>query len=61
MHEVETPVMEKLRRQSDLLKNCYDDADLGALLRSEPFRDFREKFPEPKDKPARGSRDADEP
>jgi predicted Zn-dependent protease len=33
------------------LKSLYQDADLGPLLRSEPFRAFREKFPEPRDKP----------
>ena len=26
---------------------CYQDPDLGPLLRSDPFRDLREKFPEP--------------
>jgi hypothetical protein len=31
-----------------LLSSCYKDADLGPLLRSEPMRPFRERYPEPK-------------
>jgi hypothetical protein len=30
------------------LKGCYEDADLGPILRSNAFREFRAKFPEPK-------------
>jgi hypothetical protein len=30
-----------------LLSACYRDDDLGPLLRSEPFREFRAKYPEP--------------
>ena len=33
------------------LRSCYQDEDLGALLRSERFREFRDKYPEPKDAP----------
>jgi predicted Zn-dependent protease len=35
------------RPGSFLLEDCYRDADLGPILRSEPFREFRERFPEP--------------
>ena len=31
------------------LRTCYQDPDLGPLLRGEAFREFREKYPEPKD------------
>src|SRR5262249_19749504 len=30
------------------VKYLYQDPDLGPLLRSDPFRSFREKYPEPK-------------
>jgi hypothetical protein len=30
------------------VEDCYRDPDLGPILRSEPFRRFRERFPEPK-------------
>jgi tetratricopeptide (TPR) repeat protein len=30
------------------LASCYSDADLGPILRSDAFRAFREKFPEPR-------------
>jgi tetratricopeptide (TPR) repeat protein len=39
-----------LPRQQFLLEECYRDADLGPILRGEPFRAFRERFPEPKEK-----------
>jgi len=42
-------VMEKLRSRSWVLRGCYQDADLGAILRGEAFRAFREQFPEPKE------------
>jgi predicted Zn-dependent protease len=54
-------VVEKLRTQPYLVASCYQDEDLGAILRSEPFRAFREKFPEPEDKPGRGGFDPDDP
>ncbi len=47
-------VVEKLRLASYFLRSCYQDADLGMILKSEPFREFREKFPEPKDEPLIG-------
>jgi tetratricopeptide (TPR) repeat protein len=31
-----------------LLRRCYEDEELGPILRSEAFRSLREKFPEPK-------------
>ncbi len=41
-------VVEKLALQPWLLSSCYRDADLGPILRSEAFKAFRAKFPEPK-------------
>ncbi|HWG44368.1 MAG TPA: tetratricopeptide repeat protein [Gemmataceae bacterium] len=49
--------VEKSRSRTYLLRNCYRDEDLGPILRSEPFKGFREKFPEPKDRPGRGDSD----
>ncbi len=40
-------VMDKHRSQY-LVEDCYRDPDLGPLLRGEPFREFRLRFPEPK-------------
>lgn len=40
--------VEKSRRGQVSLLACYQDDDLGPLLRSEPFRAFRQKFPQPK-------------
>jgi tetratricopeptide (TPR) repeat protein len=42
-------LLEKRQRYSYFLRSCYQDPDLGPILRSEPFRALREKFPEPKD------------
>src|SRR5262249_50286948 len=53
--------LEAARPQSWFLRSCYQDEDLGPLLRSEPFREVREKFPEPKDRPAPDGPDADGP
>jgi len=33
-----------------LVETCYRDEDLGPILKSEPFRELREKFPEPKER-----------
>jgi tetratricopeptide (TPR) repeat protein len=44
-------VMRKLGPHASLVQSCYQDLDLGPILRSEPFRAFREKFPEPKARP----------
>jgi hypothetical protein len=41
--------MEKQRVAPYLLRSCYQDADLGTILRSEAFKEFRDTFPEPKD------------
>jgi hypothetical protein len=43
-------VTAKLLPRPFLLEACYQDDDLGPILRSEPFRAFRERFPEPKEK-----------
>jgi hypothetical protein len=48
-------VVEKPRPQPYFLKTCYQDEDLGPLLRSEPFEAFRKKFPEPKEEELRGA------
>lgn len=42
--------VEKQRNNSFLVQRCYDDEDLGPLLRSAPFQPFRDRFPEPKQK-----------
>ncbi len=49
-------VLEKMRPEAYFLRNCYDDADLGPLLRSEPFGKLREKFPAPKEKGGIGAK-----
>ncbi len=41
--------MEKLPPQEDFLRACYQDADLGPILRRDAFREFRQRFPEPKE------------
>jgi predicted Zn-dependent protease len=43
-------VLEKGRSRPYLLRSCYQDPDLGPLLRGEPFRELREKFPQPKER-----------
>jgi hypothetical protein len=53
--------LEKIRPESFFLSGCYQDEDLGPILRSEPFREVREKFPEPKDKREGDGRDVDDP
>jgi tetratricopeptide (TPR) repeat protein len=53
-------VMEKQRPQPYLLKACYKNADLGPILRTEPFKEFRAKFPEPKDSEVPDEDDWDE-
>jgi tetratricopeptide (TPR) repeat protein len=42
-------IVEKLGVNPFLLSSCYRDEDLGPILRSERFRTFRERFPEPKE------------
>lgn len=46
-------VVEKMQPKTYLLVSFYQDADLGMILRSEPFAAFREKFPQPKMEPGR--------
>lgn len=41
-------VVEQAGENVYLLTTCYSDADLGPILKSDAFRAFREKFPEPK-------------
>jgi uncharacterized protein HemY len=43
-----------------LVRNCYSDNDLGPILHSEPFKEFREKFPEPKEEPVDDDLDEDD-
>ena len=40
-------VMERMPPEPYLVHSCYADADLGPLLRGEPMRAFRERYPEP--------------
>ena len=42
--------------QPYFLSDCYKDPDLGPILRSEPFKELREKFPEPTDEELRAVR-----
>ena len=43
-----TAAAEQHRLGDFRLAECYQDGDLGPLLRRESFREFRKKFPEPK-------------
>jgi hypothetical protein len=40
-------VLERQKAPPHLVRNCYQDEDLGPILRGEPFRAFRQRFPEP--------------
>jgi hypothetical protein len=40
-------VLEKHRSDEDLLADCYADEDLGPILRSDSFKPFRDRFPDP--------------
>ncbi len=40
--------MERSRRDSYFVEDCYRDAELGPILRSDAFAPFRAKHPEPK-------------
>ena len=44
--------VEKLMPRRFLLEDCYRDLDLGPILRSDAFADFRQRFPPPKENPA---------
>ena len=47
--------MEKPAKDAFFLRRCYEDDDLGPILRSKDFQAFRAKFPQPKeDKAASG-------
>jgi predicted Zn-dependent protease len=52
--------LEKKRPQPWFLSSCYKDPDLGPILRSESFKEFREKFPEPADDEFRGGQVPDD-
>jgi predicted Zn-dependent protease len=41
--------MAKMKAKPGLISLCYQDPDLGPMLKSEPFRAFRDKYPEPKE------------
>ncbi len=41
--------LQKMRPAPYFLRSCYKDEDLGPLLRSEAFKELRDKFPEPKE------------
>ena len=53
-------VAEKMRPKAYLLRSFYQDADLSPILRGEPFRECREKFPEPKEEEVRAGRSLDD-
>ncbi len=40
-------VLERPKASPAVIRNCYQDEDLGPILRGEPFRAFRQRFPEP--------------
>jgi predicted Zn-dependent protease len=40
-------VMEKEAAPQYLREDCYDDLDLGPILRTDAFREFRQRFPDP--------------
>ncbi len=52
--------IEKASYRIYLLRKCYEDEELGPILRSEAFRAFREKYPQPKKKDIEDWRDDDE-
>jgi tetratricopeptide (TPR) repeat protein len=52
--------LEKRKPESYLIRSCYQDTDLGPILRTEPFREFREKFPVPKEEPPQVEPDDDD-
>ncbi len=41
--------VEKFMPRRYLIEDCYRDAELGPILRSQPFEEFRQRFPPPKD------------
>jgi hypothetical protein len=43
-------VMDKAQAKKYVLQRAYADEDLGPILKGEPFKEFREKYPEPKEK-----------
>lgn len=43
-------VLEAEKIPAYLLDSCYRDEDLGPILRGESFKEFREKYPEKKEK-----------
>jgi tetratricopeptide (TPR) repeat protein len=43
--------MDRVGRRGVYLGSCYRDPDLGPLLKTESFRPFRAKYPEPKEEP----------
>jgi hypothetical protein len=53
--------LEKPRPPDYLLRRCYQDEDLGPILRTDAFREFRDKFPEPKESEVPSGRNLDEP
>ncbi len=40
--------LQKVSYRVYMLRRCYEDEELGPILRSEAFRAFREKYPQPK-------------
>lgn len=48
---------EAMRPKPYLLRSFYRDDDLGPILRGEPFRAWRDKFPEPKEEDRGGDSD----
>jgi predicted Zn-dependent protease len=53
--------LERQKPEPYLVRSCYQDADLGPILRGEAFGAFRQKFPEPKDEPVANGLGPDEP
>jgi tetratricopeptide (TPR) repeat protein len=43
--------LDKAKRPPWLIRSCYDDDDLGPILKGDPFKPFRDKFPRPEPEP----------
>ena len=43
--------LDKVKSPHYLIEDCYFDEDLGPILRSDAFRKFRERYPEPPPRP----------
>lgn len=42
-----TAALERSGSSPWLIRSCYDDEDLGPIIQTDPFKDFRAKYPKP--------------